>query len=273
MSHEYDHPARATATGRTDLRKLAPALGVALVLGAASAASTIHLVNAWQEAAPFRAERVALAEADRLRNEVLRAEQQELEEARELLRKAGLDTRNARMLVDAKDRPPAVTVGPPAPRPREPVMQPARWTVAPAYRFRDSDIASGVDRASVRFSCTLGVDGRLAACRASETPSGAGLAALALPALDDARMEPVRLDGRPVVSTATVSLSWERQPSRPAARPTPPQALVASERPLPTGPVDAPATRFIPPNESVAPPSEPPAAEPVSGEPTGTPAA
>lgn len=270
MSHDYNYPTREPAMRRLDPRKLALGLCVALGLGAASAASIVHLVGAWDDGAPFRAERAARAEADRQNAEAQRAEEQKLEDARRALRNAGLDEDAAPLLVAGKAPSPVVTVGPPAPRPREPVMTPARWVVAPAYRFRDSDMAPGVDRASVRFSCTLRPDGRLTGCRASETPAGAGLAALALPALADARMEPVRQDGRPVESTATVSLSWERQPRRPVTpQPAPPRPLVSSERPLPSQPGDGPAARFIPPNEATAAPSEP--ATPADQ--TGTPPA
>ncbi|HEY0599889.1 energy transducer TonB, partial [Brevundimonas sp.] len=154
--------------------------------------------------------------------------------------------------------PPVVTGARPAApqRPRRdsaPVEQAVRWRVAPVYTVRARDLAPGVTRASVRFSCTVRRDGTLTACTARETPPGSGLAAATLPALANARMEPMLIDGRAVESVATLGVSYELSSAPP--RPTPADAAA------PAGPVEIPAAEPAPAPDPVpvdpAPPGPP----------------
>lgn len=236
MTHQHQYP--APADGR-DWRKLVPGAVVAVTLAGASALSLIHLSSAWRDGAPYRAERAAEAEARRAERAATPVPPVPTGPASDM------------------DGPEVIATGPRPSGPttaREPraaaAEQPVRWLVAPVYNIRARDLAPGVTRASVRFNCTVRRDGTLTGCTASETPAGSGLAAVTLPALANARMEPMLIDGRAVPSVATLGVSYERQ----AAPPPRPAAPPARE----TGPVtdNAPVSLLAPPTAVSAPPPE-----------------
>ena len=252
MSQRHDYSTAGTpGARRLDWRRLAPGLGVALVLTGASAASLVHLADAWRAGAPVRAER---ARRDAERKAALLAPEAPPLDA------AGAEAVPARgpspILLPEVSAPPAVA----APRPVA-IERSVRWIVRPAYTVRDSDLAPGVTRATAHFRCTLRPDGRLTGCGTSETPAGAGLAAAALPALAEARMEPMTIDGRPVESVATFSIAWERR-----ARPLPPPPSLPSSRPAPPQPGDV-TTRLAPSNDGLAVDPDPAAAAPPEADP------
>lgn len=191
--------------------------GVAAVIVTANAVAMAHLVDRYRITLPIRAEQ------QRLSAERAAAAEAALWEEREKRREA-----------EAADAPPAsldVTVQSPSPptrtdRPGRTVEQPLRWANQPNYVVRVEQLGGNFDRVSAQFTCVSQADGRLTGCSGVDVPAGSGLAAILLPQLKDARVEPLLVNGRPGAGRIQFRVSYTITRSH---QPAPPRPVVAED--------------------------------------------
>lgn len=275
MTHSYDDHGGLPARTRTERLT---ALGVGAVMAVAGILSLVHLIDQYRKATPWREARAAERERER-----------QAEEAREKAADALRDARgNLPPPVAVAPAPPGAATPPDGPfrmedlspeqrravermieresggatpvpqtrsRPQRPaVSQPIRWYIPPSWpSVRNDAFPDGVSRMGVQFRCRVTRDGVLARCDATESPSGAGLAARMRPALDRARVSPPTINGRAVESEITFGVSFSAAPRRvavppPADKPDvdapasmPPSAQLSADRLATPPPVSAPA--------------------------------
>ena len=265
MTYGYDDHTPIPARSRTD-RLIVWSVGLTLtVIGVASA---IYLADQYRAAAPWR----AAQESERLREREARAAEDARREAIEAQRAAEADAAlNPQVPVITAPAPDLESMseeelrryleqqgvipgGAPATTPGrtsrdEPVSGPLEWAVRPRWpALRDYTFPAGVSRIRVDFGCRVSRTGVLSDCRATEIPSGTGLAARMRPALADARMQPMTRGGRAVDGEATIGVFFDARPPAPVVeRPRPPVEDAA-----PAAPAAAPASA-PPPTDDQSP--------------------
>lgn len=221
--------------------------GVAAVIVTANVVAVTHLIDRYRITLPIR------------------AEQQRLSAERAAAAEAALwEEREKRRDAEGAVAPPAstdVTVQSPSPptrtdRPGRTVEQPLRWANQPNYVVRVEQLGGNFDRVSARFTCASQVDGRLTGCSGVDVPAGSGLAAILLPQLKDARIEPVLVNGQPGAGRIEFSVSYGITRTRQAPPPRPTSA---------EGGADAPRAPRPAPSQL----GQPPAAAPINLETPG----
>lgn len=189
MSH-YDHIAEPPRPSRAGLIR---AWAIGLALAVAGGLSLAYLVAEYRAAEPWRDARAA-----------------EYAREREARRKA----EDARLPVAVPDAPA---------NPARAADVPIVWTAHPRWpALTSEDLPDGVDVAGARFNCTVDAEGALSDCTGTDLPEGTGLAERLLPALEQARMKPLLMGGRPLHSKVSFTVQFAARPDpAPAATPEP----------------------------------------------------
>lgn len=232
------------------------ATGVVAFIVTANAVAAAHLIDRYRITLPIR------------------AEQQRLSAERAAAAEAALwEDREKRREAEAADAPPAsldVTVQSPSPpiradRPGRTVEQPLRWANQPNYVVRVEQLGGNFDRVSAQFTCASQADGRLTGCSGVDVPAGSGLAAILLPQLKDARIEPLLVNGRPGVGqiqfrvSYAITRTYQPPPPRPVAAedgayaPRAPHAAPSQLDQPPSGPINLETPGLRPPDAAPTP--------------------
>lgn len=105
-----------------------------------------------------------------------------------------------------------------APAQIAPVANPT-WITPPTFATAGPRTSRGrrpsIPEGSVQLTCTAKVDGKLENCRVTSEPAPpAALARAALAAAEDARAQPILVDGQPVSAEVVFGMTYTR-PERP----------------------------------------------------------
>lgn len=218
----------------------AAASGAALIL--VGTASILYLSDAYREAAPYRAEQARLAEERRVMSDLAAAERERQLTA--AIPGQTLDISVPDVGREQIGQPSRATPGPD----RSSRWMPLEWAVAPRYQVRPDQLRGDFERVSSRLTCVAAPDGQLSQCRGIDTPAGSGLSAILAPQLAQARVVPSRVDGQPVATTISLTVSFELE-RRSAPQAPAPRVELPSAQDNPFMPKNEPAAE-----ESLLPP-------------------